>query len=142
MPYGGTEMGSNPPLELFEACSASLENAKICHQDFRETIAEAGAETFIYADPPYFTTNGRTFVEYGKRSFCRDDLDDLITALVAASERGAHIALTYSEAMPLEKLPQKWSRTRFETTRNVGGFRGARKKQVEILYTNYKKRGR
>jgi DNA adenine methylase len=136
VPYGGTEMGRNPPLELFTVCSEALRNAKLKHQDFRKTIHEAGANAFIYADPPYFTSTERTFIEYGKKSFGEKDLKDLIVGLKAAAKRGAHIALTYNEAMPIKAIPRNWVRTRFEVTRNVGGFSGARKKQAEILYTN------
>jgi DNA adenine methylase len=136
VPYGGTEMGSNPPLELFETCSVALRRAKLRHQDFKKTIASAGHNTFIYADPPYFTATERIFIEYWKRSFGQTDLNDLVVALAEASERGASIALTYNEAMPITETPLQWSRTRFEVTRNVGGFRGARKRQAEILYTN------
>lgn len=135
VPYGGTEMGSNPPLELFEECSRTLKKARLRHQDFRKTISEASANTFIYADPPYFTAGERTFVEYGKKSFGKDDLHDLITSLISAESRGAEIALTYNEAMPIVDIPKHWSRTRFEVTRNVGGFSGSRKKHAEVLYT-------
>lgn len=135
VPYGGVEMGSTPPLDLFLKCSKALKRAKLRHQDFRKTVAEAGAGSFVYADPPYFTANERTFVEYGKRSFGKEDLHDLIGALQAAEKRGAQIALTYSEGMPVE-VPKHWIQTRFEVTRNVGGFSGARKRQGEVLYTS------
>jgi DNA adenine methylase len=136
VPYGGTEMGRTPPLELFEVCSEALQHAKLRHQDFRKTIAEANSDAFIYADPPYFTSTERTFIEYGKRSFGQQDLCDLIATLMEAAARGAHIALTYNEAMPIRGIPKEWVRTKFEITRNVGGFSGARKKTAEILYTN------
>jgi DNA adenine methylase len=136
VPYGGTEMGDNPPFELLESCSNALNRTKLRHQDFRKTLADIGADAFVYADPPYFTAGERTFVEYGKKSFGQNDLKDLIAALVRASRQGAHIALTYNAAMTLENVPKHWSRIRFEITRNVGGFGGARKRQAEILYTN------
>lgn len=136
VPYGGTEMGSNPPLSLLELCAKSLTNVSLKHQDFRVTIEEAGPGTFVYADPPYFTSTERTFIEYGKKSFGEDDLRDLVDGLVRASRRGAFVALTYNEAMPIQGIPKKWQRTRFEVTRNVGGFSGARKRQAEILYTS------
>jgi DNA adenine methylase len=136
VPYGGTEMGDNPPIQLFKLCAESLRGARLKHQDFRKTIKDADRNSFIYADPPYFTSTERTFIEYGKKSFGEDDLHDLIEALVAASKRGAHVALTYNEAMPIKGIPRNWNRTRFDVTRNVGGFSGARKKQSEILYTS------
>lgn len=136
VPYGGAEMGRNPPFELFQSCSEALQTIKLRHQDFRRTIEEAGASSFIYADPPYFTKSERTFIEYGRRSFGQDDLNDLVDALKQASERGAFVAMTYNEAMPLPTIPSKWTRTRVEVTRNVGGFKGARKRQCEILYSN------
>jgi DNA adenine methylase len=137
VPYGGTEMGSTPPLLLFEQCSRALKNAKLRHQDFRRTLSDVGSGDFLYVDPPYFTASERTFVEYGRKSFGQKDLDDLIGALVIASERGAHVALTYSAAMPLRSIPRTWSRIRFNVTRNVGGFSGSRKQQSELLYANY-----
>ncbi|MCS3496351.1 DNA adenine methylase [Bradyrhizobium japonicum] len=136
VPYGGVEMGNNPPVSLFELCAQSLKQVSLKHQDFRKTIEEAGAGSFVYADPPYFTSSERTFIEYGKKSFGEDDLRDLVEGLIHASRRGAEIALTYNEAMPLRGIPKRWMRTRFEVTRNVGGFTGARKRQAEILYTS------
>nr|WP_276569303.1 Dam family site-specific DNA-(adenine-N6)-methyltransferase [Sphingopyxis panaciterrulae] len=137
VPFGGYEMGAYPPLALFEHCSNLLARATITHQDFRKTVATAGADSFIYADPPYFTASERVFVEYGERSFGEDDLNDLIRLLADAEERGAEIALTYNAAMPIDALPDHWRSHRFSVTRNVGGFSGARKKQEEILYTNF-----
>lgn len=137
VPFGGYEMGAYPPLELLEHCSTLLARATIAHQDFRKTVASAGADAFIYADPPYFTASERVFVEYGERSFGEDDLNDLIRLLVDAESRGAEVALTYNAAMPIDALPEHWRAHRFSVTRNVGGFSGARKKQEEILYTNF-----
>lgn len=137
VPFGGYEMGAYPPLALFQECSELLRGAKLRHQDFRKTIEAAGANTFIYADPPYFTATERVFVEYGKRSFGEDDLYDLVRLLASAEGRGAEIALTYNDAMPVPELPPHWQVHRFSVTRNVGGFRGARKRQGEILYTSF-----
>lgn len=136
VPWGGSEMGGNPPIELLEECSATLGNAEIIQQDFRKTILSCGEGDFIYADPPYFTSTQRTFVEYGKQSFGLDDLSDLLAALKDAEARGASIALTYSAAMPIPNIPEAWQRIEFDVTRNVAGFSGRRRKQTEILYTN------
>lgn len=136
VPYGGTEMGAIPPVDLFIQCAATLQRARLCHQDFRKTLAGLHKPSFIYADPPYFSATERTFVEYGKRSFGRRDLNDLVDALVAASNDGASVVLTYSDSMRLKGMPKKWNRTRFKVTRNVGGFAGSRKIQTEIIYTN------
>jgi DNA adenine methylase len=136
VPYGGTEMGKTPPLALFVQCAQSLRNASLRHQDFRKTLANIDKPSFIYADPPYFSATERTFVEYGKRSFGRRDLNDLIDALVSLSKRGSSVVLTYSDSMRLKNIPKTWRQTTFEVTRNVGGFTGSRKLQTEIVYTN------
>lgn len=135
VPHGGAKMGSIPPLSLFQACSKTLKKAKLKHQDFRKTISQANEKSFIYADPPYFNTDKRTFVEYGKRSFDKRDLQDLIDCLLTAEKNGSHIALSYSEAIPIT-VPSHWKQKRFEVTRNVGGFSGSRRKHTEILYTS------
>lgn len=137
VPFGGHEMGAYPPYELFYYCSQLLRRARLRNQDFRHTIDIAGSNAFIYADPPYFTEKERVFVEYGRKSFGADDLNDLVARLCRAEERGAEIALTYNAAMPIPNIPQHWRSHRFSVTRNVGGFSGSRKKQEEILYTNF-----
>ena len=136
VPYGGVEMGQTPPLSLFLKCSASLKGVNIRHQDYRKTLEGLGREHFIYADPPYFTSNERTFVEYGAKSFGYEDLADLVRLLVSAGERGAKVALTYSGAMEVPGIPVDWTKRQFDVTRNVGGFIGTRKKYREVLYTN------
>ena len=141
VPYGGEKMANTPPYDLFKSCSEALQKAKLRHQDFRRTIASANYETFIFADPPYFTATERTFIEYGQKSFGSQDLSDLIEALVQASERGAAVALTYHGEARLDGIPDEWTRMHFDVTRNVGGFKGYRKKQGEILYLSQPFRG-
>ena len=136
VPYGGKKLSNSPPLHLLATCSKSLVRTEILHQDFRVTLADIEAGSFIYADPPYFNETVRTFVEYGRRSFAKDDLSDLVALLVSADKRGAHIALTYDGATDLEGIPKCWRRIPFEVTRNVGGFRGNRKRATEVIYTN------
>jgi DNA adenine methylase len=136
VPFGGTEMGANPPLTLLRSCSAALRCSKLRHQDFRKTINEADKKSFIYADPPYFTSAEKTFIEYGKKCFGRADLVDLLSGLKRATKKGAQVALTYNESIPVELIPRYWQRVTFEVTRNVGGFAGSRKKQTEVLFTN------
>jgi len=141
VPYGGSEMGSYPPLALFLKCSNLLKLAKIRHQDFRKTIKEATENSFIYVDPPYFVSQQRVFVEYGKKSFGKDDLSDLIYSLCEAERRGAQIAFTYYDDSETDGIPKHWRKVKFSVTRNVGGFSGSRKIQSEALYTNVKFKG-
>lgn len=137
VPYGGLEMGGHPPLSLFQTCSIALQRATLQHQDFRETVRENSRKgAFIYADPPYFNSEERVFIEYGKESFGRRDLDDLIDGLREAAACGATVVLTYHAGMDLPGIPSNWHRIPLPITRNVGGFKGSRKRQVEILYTN------
>lgn len=58
------------------------------HLDFREAIELAGQDDIIYCDPPY--SNSQTIL-YGAQAF---KLDDLISSISAAKERGAKIALS------------------------------------------------
>lgn len=136
VPYGGEEMGAIPPLTLLAQCASALQQAEIRHQDFRQTISDAGSDAFIYADPPYFTAKERTFIEYGQKSFGKDDLADLLSCLKRAAAGGATVVLTYRDGEELPGLPPEWNRTTFEVTRNVGGFKDYRRKQMEVIYTN------
>lgn len=135
VPWGGDAMGDNPPIQLLEAASQSLKRAKLLAQDFRKTIANCGEGDFIFADPPYFTSGKRTFVEYGKESFSEADLGELIEHLTQAADRGAKVALSYCADMPLSQLPKDWVRRELEVVRNVAGFKGKRRKEKEILYS-------
>jgi DNA adenine methylase len=135
VPYGGNAIGNYPPLSLFSGCSAALRSAELLNTDFRQTLdRDFPSQTFIYADPPYFTSTERTFVEYGQKSFGAKDLGDLVDLLVEASRKGAKVALSYSASMPVEGIPSDWRRSRIDITRNVGGFSGSRKVYGEILY--------
>jgi DNA adenine methylase len=58
------------------------------HLDFREAIELAGPGDMIYCDPPY--SNSQTIL-YGAQSF---KLEDLVSSISAAKERGAKIALS------------------------------------------------
>ncbi len=135
VPWGGNAMGGNPPLGLLEESSEALKRATLVAQDFRDTVADCGAGDFIYADPPYFTTGKRTFVEYGKQSFSARDLNDLVEGLNDAAKRGAKVALSYAAGMPLSGLSKAWRRENFEVVRNVAGFKGKRKRENETLYS-------
>jgi len=106
------------------------------HQDFRKTISSVAEEAFIYADPPYFTTSQRVFVEYGSKSFGKEDLRDLIKELILATRRGAAIVLSYHHSLIADALPSTWRKTAVQVTRNVGGFSGSRKVETEMLWTN------
>lgn len=135
VPWGGDAMGENPPIQLIASAAQALKRADLRAQDFRETIANCGEGDFIYADPPYFTSGKRTFVEYGKESFGEADLGDLIELLTQAADRGAKVALSYCADMPLKQLPKHWSREELEVVRNVAGFKGKRRKEKEVLYS-------
>ena len=51
-------MGGNPPLSFLWALLQITKSASsLKHQDFRITIEDASKGSFIYADPPYFTSN-------------------------------------------------------------------------------------
>jgi DNA adenine methylase len=134
MAFGEQIRRANSPIELIKECSDALKNAKIEHQDFRVTITQAGEGDFIFIDPPYFHATERTFIEYGKKSFGRSDLDDLIEISISLAKRGGKVALIYSGATILDQLPLDWQRSSIDVTRNVGGFSGSRKRQSEVMY--------
>jgi DNA adenine methylase len=135
VPFGGTEMGAHPPIELLEECSEALKHATLKRQDFRITLMEAQEGDFLFCDPPYFDAAERTFIEYGEKSFGRADLDDLLDGLAEADDRGVRIVLTYAASVTL-KVPSRWRTSTFNVTRNVGGFAGSRRTKGESLYTN------
>lgn len=94
--------------ERFTACHKVLQRCQLqTHAgDWRPVIAQAGAGDLVYADSPYDspekTGQGALFAEavkdmghrYTAEGWSRRDTLDLVSALAAARDRGAHVIAT------------------------------------------------
>jgi DNA adenine methylase len=71
-----------------------LENIEFKCSDFESIISESKEGDLIFADPPYFDHNHKSFGKYNPISFNENDQDRLANALIKASTKGATWILT------------------------------------------------
>ncbi len=91
--------------DRFANISSLLKNSELVCCDFEETINRAKHEDFIFADPPYTTSNNSTkFLKYNDRIFSWSDQVRLYKALMRAKERGVKILLTNGPDKSIREL--------------------------------------
>lgn len=87
------------------AASAALRGVELATQDFRVTLAEAGADDFVYIDPPYVPASATArFTSYTKEDFGPREQQDLAVAAAAAAQRGARVMVSNSETPWVREL--------------------------------------
>lgn len=126
-----------PGRQMFRAFAERMKTVDLRCVDFLRTVGRAGKGDFIYLDPPYAVPNTRDRGEYGPGSFKQGDLDRLTNGLLAASQRGAKVLLSYSDRLDVEERFQGWQVRKLEVTRNVCGFVDSRRRAGEVLVSNY-----
>ena len=91
--------------DSFSETSALLKNARLQVCDFEESINEATAGDFIFADPPYTALHKNNgFLKYNDKIFCWDDQVRLFEALMQARDRGVHVMLTNGDHKSIRDL--------------------------------------
>lgn len=90
----GTKSDCIYDIELFESYAECLQDVTFLCEDFSVTINQAGKGDFVFADPPYATTNNLNFVKYNDELFRWEDQLRLHKSLVHARNRGVKIVLT------------------------------------------------
>ena len=89
----------------FNSVSKLLANAQLCSQDFAKTLQNAGANDFVYIDPPYTVKHKyNSFVKYNEKIFTWDDQVRLRDNVVAAIGRGAKVAVSNADHYSIREL--------------------------------------
>lgn len=111
---------------LLRRCSAALQGAEVLHQDFRATLAQAGAGDFVFADAPYVPSVQTTwdqklkewvpdrdlvgvkrtasFTGWTAGGWDTRDTADLFDGLRRAADRGAFVMATNHDAPEVREL--------------------------------------
>jgi len=126
-----------PEYEVFAAFALKLSRARLICGDFEPVVDEARSGDFLYLDPPYSLEGKRDRGEYGLGAFRERDEDRLAAAVMAASDRGAKVLLSYSASRRMLKKLKGWNVKRLTVARNVAGFASARRTAREVLVSNY-----
>jgi DNA adenine methylase len=126
-----------PELETFMGFAKSLRQAELSCVDFEEQVGKTRTGDFLYLDPPYALGEKRDRGEYGMGSFRDHDEARLVESIVAASDRGTKVLLSYSPSKFVMKKLRDWKIHNLSVARNVAGFAGSRRRADEILVSNY-----
>lgn len=134
----GHHTGAIPSGQELLGFGRLIRRAQIVHSDFESLVEEAGSDDFVYLDPPYAGRDVRDRGEYGLGAFKLPDLDRLEAAIVAASQRGAKILLSYADLPEMHSRFRDWQITSLDVVRNVAGFAGSRRSASELILRNYR----
>lgn len=101
----GTKTAVISDSDDFKAVAALLSRTELVAQDFEKVIQLAGADDFIFADPPYTVAhNNNGFIKYNETLFSWDDQVRLAHALKCARDRGAKVIATNANHQSLRKI--------------------------------------
>ena len=137
VPYGAAKSGEIPALDRLQLSARALRKASIKSCDFEKSLSDVSEGDFVYLDPPYCEDERRIFREYCPGSFSTLDLDRLISTLKEIDQKKAFFLLSYNASPYVIKKLKHWKMRRVQTTRNISGFAGSRKKVEEIFIWNY-----
>ncbi|SIQ18977.1 DNA adenine methylase [Rhizobium sp. RU20A] len=133
-PFGASNK-AKAKLSLSDVVEFSnvLESCEFYNLDFEQFLSEINPEgACIYMDPPYFTSEARVFGEYGEKIFGIRDLIRLRDAADRLSKNNI-VAVSYRDCGEFRELFGHMHISEITVTRNVGGFSGRRKREVELL---------
>ena len=138
VPIGSKKLVQYPEGYLLSV-SKCLRNASIKVADFEDTIDEAGAGDFVFADPPYTVMhNNNNFIKYNANLFSWSDQVRLSSALRRAASRGALIMLSNADHSSIRTLYCKFGQHRRVSRSSVLAAESDRRcKTTELLITTY-----
>lgn len=133
-PFGANNKAKSKfTLDDLLGFSQTLSVCKFHNCDFEEFLTNLNPNgSCIYMDPPYFTNEARVFSEYGENIFGIKDLIRLRDTVNRLSEKNI-VAVSYRDCGEFRELFGHMQLSEITVTRNVGGFTGRRKREVELL---------
>lgn len=129
--------GKKKTVKLYERdnliqCSKQLEKAEIFQGDFERVCLMAQEGDFVFIDSPYYDT----FDTYQAGGFSEEDHIRLAEVFRLLTERGVKCMLTNSDKQFIKDLYRDYNIEVVNVTRMIG-FKNIRKKETEIIVTNY-----
>lgn len=133
----GTKQIVVSATDNFPAWSEALQDARLAHCDFEQTIDSANDGDFIFADPPYTVRhNMNGFVKYNQNIFAWDDQVRLRDALKRASNRGVAFAITNADHESVRDLYKDFGQHRQLARHSVIAANSMHRSQsTELLIT-------
>lgn len=130
------------PTDYLQGIAACLQRASIRVADFEETIDKAGAEDFVFVDPPYTVMhNNNNFVKYNAKLFSWPDQVRLASAVKRAARRGAAVMVSNADHQSVRELYSDFgAHHRVDRTSILAADFLHRRKTTELLITSYRVR--
>ncbi|MDR2049099.1 MAG: Dam family site-specific DNA-(adenine-N6)-methyltransferase [Treponema sp.] len=139
VPYGRNKNPRICEAALLRRISAYLNSRDITllNRDFEEAAGDAGENSFIYFDPPYYAEGRPGFTCYQADGFSAGDQERLRDVFAAAAERGAKCLLSNSDTGFIRDLYRGFSITAVSAKRAINSDAAGRGSVGEVLIRNY-----
>lgn len=111
-------------------------NIKICSGDFSDCESFVDEHTFVYFDPPYYTSKNN-FTSYSKGDFGKEDHIRLSTFYKLLNNKNAKLMLSNSDDEFLRMLYSEYNINTVLAKRSINSIGSNRGKVKELLITNY-----
>lgn len=135
----------NPKIcdaENLKNISKAIQHLNINCIDYQETLNFIDANTFIYIDPPYKTTDSSSFTSYTKTGFNNHEQIRLSKFVHKVNEKGAKIIISNSYTKNshdnfIEKLYKDYFIYTTEVARKINSNVKSRGKVKELIISNF-----
>lgn len=137
VPFGGYRCGPIPSAETLRMTSLFLRRAVLVSGSFEQTLERVGIGDFVYLDPPYCIRARRVFNEYSHFSFGSEQLARLRRQLDRVNRMGVPFLVSYGLSREGWELAKGFRHREVVVQRQIAGFSAKRRKNRELLITNY-----
>ena len=114
----------------------SLNNIKICNEDFEKSVKTAKKGDFVYFDPPY-DSDTSTFNSYTEEGFGKEEQKRLAKVFKELDKKGVYVMLSNHNTVLVNELYKDYNIHVIEAKRNINSNGKKRGKVEEVIITNY-----
>lgn len=114
----------------------TLNNIKICNEDFEKSVKTAKKGDFVYFDPPY-DSNTSTFNSYTEEGFGKEEQKRLAKVFKELDKKGVYVMLSNHNTVLVNELYKDYNIHVIEAKRNINSNGKKRGKVEEVIITNY-----
>lgn len=137
VPFGGYRCGPIPSAESLRLTALFLKRASLISGSFERTLERIKTGDFVYLDPPYCIRSRRVFNGYSHFSFGADQLTTLRQHLDRLNRMGIPFLVSYGLSREGRELARGFRYREVVVQRQIAGFSAKRRKNKELLITNY-----
>jgi DNA adenine methylase len=128
------------PEGYLQGIATCLRSASIRIADFEKTIDKAGADDFVFVDPPYTVMhNNNNFVKYNANLFSWTDQIRLASAVKRAARRGAALMISNADHRSVRELYRDFgTHHRVDRSSILAADMLHRRTTTELVITSYR----